>query len=414
MNKEQFVKHYAVKRKGTVSLKWDLLEQRFGDPDLIPMWVADMDFRTPECITDALHRRVAHGAYGYAYIPESYYEACFNWMESRYGFRPQKEMLRLTNGIVAAMYYFVNAYTEPGDSIIINTPVYYPFAGAIRDCGRKVVSCDMDYQHGHFSIALDKFEKDIVKNDVKMYFLCSPHNPCGRVWTEEELDQVLSICQKHHVIVFSDEIHQDFVFGDHKQICAAAVSGGKYADNLVIASAGSKTFNIAALVHANIIIPGEALRAKYDAYAAQNVQADWNIMGITATEAGYTNGSAYLSSLKDVIYSNYAYIKKGLEEKAPKIVVCDLEGTYLPMLDLRNVIDVEHPVKEPVILNGKAPVNYDVYEFVQLKCRLAVDYGEWFGEKYSGFFRLNLATTPETIKVVVNNIMKAYNEVMNR
>ena len=411
MNEEQFVKHYAVERKNSISLKWDLLQQRFGDPDLIPMWVADMDFRTPECITDALHRRVAHGAYGYAYIPDSYYEACFGWMENRYGFRPRKEMLRLTNGIVAAMYYFVHAFTEPGDSIIINTPVYYPFAGAIRDCGRKVVSCDMEYDHGHFSIDPDKFEKDIVEHDVKMYFLCSPHNPCGRVWTEEELDQVLSVCHKHHVVVVSDEIDQDVGDEGHKPICAAAVSGGKYAEDLVIAAAGSKTFNIAALVHANIIIPGEALRAKYDAYAAQNVQADWNIMGITATEAGYTSGSAYLETLKDVICSNYQYIKKELAQKAPKIIVCDLEGTYLPMLDLRNIIDVEHPTREPVVLNGKAPVNYDVYDFVQVKCRLAVDYGEWFGEKYSGLFRLNLATTPETIKTVVDHIVDAYNQI---
>ncbi len=414
MNKEQFANYYAVERKNSVSLKWDLLGQRFGDADLIPMWVADMDFRTPECITDALHRRVAHGAYGYAYIPESYYEACFQWMENRYGFRPKKEMLRLTNGIVAAMYYFVNAYTKPGDSIIINTPVYYPFAGAIRDCGRKVVSCDMNYEHGHFSIDFDKFEKAIIENEVKMYFLCSPHNPCGRVWTEEELDQVLSICHKHHVIVFSDEIHQDFVYDGHKQICAAAVSGGKYAEDLIIASAASKTFNIAALVHANIIIPGSELRAKYDAYAVQNVQADWNIMGITATEAGYRNGETYLEELKEVIYSNYAYIKTELAKKAPEIIVCDMEGTYLPMLDLRNVIDVEHPVKTPVVLNGKAPVNYDVYNFVQVKCRLAVDYGEWFGEKYSGFFRLNLATTPETIRAVVENIVNAYRQVMNQ
>ena len=151
----------------------------------------------------------------------------------------------------------------------------------------------------------------------------------------------------------------------------------------------------------------------YDAYAAQNVQADWNIMGIIATEAGYVNGTAYLETLKDVINSNYEYIKKELAEKAPEIIVCDMEGTYLPMIDLRNIIDVEHPQKEPVCLNGTAPVNYDVYEFVQVKCRLAVDYGEWFGEKYSGFFRLNLATTPETVKTVTGNIIKAYHEIMD-
>lgn len=414
MDNEKFVKRYALNRKNSTSLKWDLLEQRFFDADLIPMWVADMDFRTPECITDALHRRVAHGAYGYAYIPQSYYDACFDWMESRYGYRPKKEHLRLTNGIVAAMYYFVNAFTEPGDHIIINTPVYYPFAGAINDCGRKVVSCDMDYNNGHFSINYDKFEQDIIDNDVKMYFLCYPHNPCGRVWTEDELDKVLGICQKHNVVVFADEIHQDFVYGDHKQICACAVSGGKYADNIILASAASKTFNIAALVHANIIIPGDELRAKYDAYAAQNVQADYNIMGLTATEAGYTGGAEYLESLKNVIWSNYEYIKTTLAEKAPEIVVCDMEGTYLPMLDIRKVIDTAHPTRESVVLNRKAPVNGDVYDFVQVKSRLAVDYGEWFGDKYSGFFRLNLATTPETVKTVVDNIVATYNEIMGK
>lgn len=414
MTVEEFVKRYAINRRNTTSLKWDLLEQRFFDKDLIPMWVADMDFRTTECITDALHRRVALGAYGYAYIPESYYEACFNWMESRYGYRPKKEYLRLTNGIVAAMYYFVNAFTEPGDHVIINTPVYYPFAGAINDCGRKVVSCDMTYDNGHFAIDYDKFEKDIVDNDVKMYFLCSPHNPCGRVWTEEELDKVLGICQKHNVVVFSDEIHADFVYGDRKHICACAVSGGKYADNIILASAASKTFNIAALVHANIIIPGEKLRAKYDAYAAQNVQADFNIMGLTATEAGYVGGGEYLEGLKNVILSNYNYMKERLNKEAPEIVVCDMEGTYLPMLDIRKVIDVAHPTRESIVLNRKAPVNGDVYDFVQVKSRLAVDYGEWFGDKYSGFFRLNLATTPATVKTVTDNIVAAYRQVMGK
>lgn len=223
---------------------------------------------------------------------------------------------------------------------------------------------------------------------------------------------MLSICKKHNVLVFSDEIHMDFVYGENRSLSAAAVSGGKYTDILVLAFAISKTFNTAALVHANIIIPSERLRAKYDAYAAQNVQADWNIMGITATEAGYTKGAEYLEGLKEVIQSNYEYLKKELAEKAPKIVLTDLEGTYLPMLDLRKVIDVEHPTKESVVLNGKAPVNYDVYEFVQIKCRLAVDYGEWFGEKYSGFFRLNLATTPDTIKQVTDHIVESYKEVI--
>lgn len=412
MTVDQFVKRYSLDRKNSTSLKWDLLGERFGDPDLIPMWVADMDFRTAECVTDALHRRVSHGVYGYAYIPQSYYDSLFDWMESRYQFRPKKEWIRLATGVVAALYWFVNCYTEPGDHVMISTPVYYPFAGAINDCGRKVVSCDLAYDSGHFSIDFDAFEKAIVENDVKMYILCSPHNPCGRVWTEEELDRLLSICAKHNVLVIADEIHQDFVFGENKQISAPAVSGGKYIDNIVLVNAASKSFNLAALIHSNIIIPNDKLRAKYDAYAQKHVETDFNIMGITATEAAYACGAQWLTDLKKVIQANYDYIKSSLAEKAPKIIVCDMQGTYLPMLDLRGMFDMNNPSHESVILNGKAPVNGDIYNFAQIKCRLAVDYGEWFGENFGGFIRLNLATTPQTVKQVVDNIVKEYKALL--
>ncbi len=412
MEIEKFVKRYSLDRKNSTSLKWDLLEERFGNPNLIPMWVADMDFRTAECVTDALHRRVSHGVYGYAFIPQSYYDAYFDWMESHYRFRPKKEWVRLATGVVAALYWFVNCYTKPGDHILISTPVYYPFAGAINDCGRKAVYCDLLYEKGHFSFDFEAFEKAIVENDVKMYILCSPHNPCGRVWTEEELDRILGICQKHHVLVVADEIHQDFVFGDSKQISAPAVAGGKYLDNIILVNAASKSFNLAALIHSNIVIPNDDLRAIYDAYATMHVETDFNIMGITATEAAYACGENWLNNLKQVIWSNYQYIKKTLNEQAPKIIVCDMQGTYLPMLDLRGMFDMEHPKREGVVLNGKAPVNGDVQHFIQEDCQLAVDYGEWFGGNFGGFIRLNLATTPETVKNVVDRIVTNYKALL--
>ncbi len=394
MEKNYFIEHYSVERRGSLSLKWDLLEERFGDADLIPMWVADMEFKTCDSITKALTERVNHGVFGYSYVPQSYYDAFFDWMETRHGFRPQKEWVRLATGVVAALYWFVNCYTQPGDGVIILTPVYYPFHNAVKDCGRKLVTCDLVNNDGYFAVDYQAFEKSIVDNDVKMFILCSPHNPAGRVWKEEELDQMLDICKRRNVLVISDEIHQDFVFGDNKHIPASIVSGGKYQDNLILVNAASKTFNLAALVHSNIIISDPKLRAQYDQYEKMYNRTDFNTMGLTATEAGYADGADWLEGLKAVIQDNYSYVKRELEEGMPGIVVGPLEGTYLPMLDMRALMDPD-----------------SLKDFIQNKCRLAVDYGEWFGEHFKGFIRLNLATDPKYVEMAVSNMISEYKKL---
>ncbi|ULT58774.1 pyridoxal phosphate-dependent aminotransferase [Neobacillus drentensis] len=389
MNMEEFVEKYKVERNNTTSLKWDLLEERFGDPDLLAMWVADMDFRTSDSITEALTNRVNHGVFGYSYVPQSYFDAYFKWMEERYSFPLKKEWIRYSTGVVAALYWFINAFTEPEDSVIILTPVYYPFHNAVRDCGRKLITCPLNNDNGIFTLDYDRFEQAIIDSRAKLYIHCSPHNPAGRVWTEEEQDKLFEICKKHNVLIVSDEIHQDFTYEDHKHIPAAVVKGGKYRDLIITVNSASKTFNLAALIHSNIIITDDILREKYDNYIKTVNQTDFNTMGLTAAEAGYSGGGEWLESLKSVIYSNFVYARDTLNKELPEIKVTPMEGTYLMFINLNKIVPAEK-----------------TKEFIQDRCRLAVDFGEWFGTDYKGYVRLNLATTPENVKIAITNIIK--------
>lgn len=394
MDTKEFITRYAADRMGTNSLKWDALGTRFHDGDLISMWVADMEFRACDKILEAMQERIRHGVFGYSYVDDEYYNAFFDWEEQHHGFRPQKEWVRFSPGVVVALYWFVNAFTKPQDSVIILTPVYYPFHNAVKDTGRKLVTCDLVNTGGCFTIDYDAFERAIIENDVKLFIQCSPHNPVGRVWTEEELDRVMGICARHSVLVVSDEIHQDIIIGDKKQLPAAIVAGGTYRDNLITVTAASKTFNLAGLPHSHIIISNDMLRAAYDKYIKTVNQTESNIMSITATQAGYLHGAEWLGHVLDVVKQNYEYLKKELNEKAPAIVVSPLEGTYLCLLDLRKVIDPDQ-----------------TRDFIQDRCRLAVDYGEWFGANFKGFVRLNLATEPRYVEKAAENIIREANKL---
>ena len=388
MSIEEFCERYSIDRSGTNSLKWDALDKRYGDKDLIAMWVADMEFKTPEVVTAAMKQRIEHGVFGYSYVPDSYYDSFIKWEKKEHNYEIDKEWMRFSTGVVAALYWFVNAFTQLNDSVIIITPVYYPFHNAVEDNGRKLITSELINKNGVYTIDFENFEKSIIENHVKLFIQCSPHNPVGRVWTEEELDKVLSICKRHNVLVVSDEIHQDIIIGKNKHIPAAIVSGAKYANNVITVTAPSKTFNLAGLLNCHIIISNEEIRAKYDDYAKTVNKTEVNIMGITAAEAAYNHGKEWLDSLLDVIRHNYNHVKDRLNEEAPKIIITPLEGTYLAWLDLREYIDPE-----------------DTKIFIQDKCRLAVDFGEWFSKDCKGFVRLNLATHPKYVEKAVDNII---------
>ncbi|MDR2976606.1 MAG: pyridoxal phosphate-dependent aminotransferase [Streptococcaceae bacterium] len=389
MKSEEFVKSYAVERHGTASLKWDALGVRFGDPDLTAMWVADMEFKVPEVVQEALHERVDHGVFGYTMAPDSYYEAFINWQKKHHDTVVEKDWIRFSPGVVASFYNCVNAFTKEGDGVIIQSPVYYPMHNAAIDTHRKLVRSELKRIDGRYYMDLEDFEAKIVSESVKLFILCSPHNPAGRIWSEEELDQVLSICAKHDVLVVSDEIHQDILLGGRKFVSSLSVNNGAYHKNLIVLTAPSKTFNLACLLNSNVIIPDPELRAEYDLRMKAFNQVELSILGIVAAEAAYKGGEDWLEGLLDTIESNFNYLKTELTTKFPKVVVTELEATYLMWIDLTAYVKPE-----------------DTKDFIQNKCHLAIDFGEWFSDACKGFVRLNMATDPKYVKFAADQITR--------
>lgn len=389
MDKQTFLENYYTDRLNTRSVKWDLVDSKFGNDNLLPMWVADMDFKVSDAITAELLKRIEHGVYGYSFTGDDYFHAFDEWMTEHFNFKLEKEWIRYTPGIVQALYHLLYAFTDENDAVLILTPVYYPFHDAVKDTKRHLITLDLDNKDCHFSIDFEALEKKIIAEHVKMYIHCSPHNPAGRVWTEEEQNRLFAICEKHDVLIISDEIHQDFTFGDAKHIPSATVSDGRFRNRIVTTNSASKTFNLAALTHAHIIITDEILRKCYDDYGQTIIKSEANLMGVLATEAGYREGHEWLEALKNVIADNYHYAAGALQVAFPEIKVAPLQGTYLMFIDLN------------AVLKGM-----NTTEFMQKKCGVAIDYGEWFGESYHGYIRVNLATKPELVEQTIETIVR--------
>lgn len=393
MDKKQFLMENCPDRHGSSCHKWDVLESKYGDPDLVSMWVADMDFKAPKAVIEALHSKVDFGVFGYTLTPDSFYDAFINWEKKRHNWAIKKDWIRFTPGVVTGIFWCVNMLTQPGDSIIINMPVYYPFHHAIEDTGRKLIYNELINTDGVYTIDFEDFEQKIVDNQVKLYILCSPHNPVGRVWKEEELTRLLDICQRHGVQVISDEIHQDIILGSRPHIPTASVASGKYADMIITLTAASKTFNLAGMKNSFVIIPGKELREKFDRLITYLNEDTGNMLGYYAVEAAYNHGEEWLDTVLDIIRDNYNYVAERVKKDLPQAVLSPLEGTYLAWLDLSAYL-------------GKVG-EAEMKDFVQNKAKLAVDYGEWFGHGGEGFIRLNLATTPQWVEKAMNGLAYA-------
>lgn len=375
-------------RRNTDCLKWDALEKRFGDPDLIAMWVADMDFMAPRAVLDAMKTRIDHGIFGYHHAPESYFDAFIDWERNRHGYAVEREWIRFAPGVVPAVYRWVDILTQPGDACIILTPVYYPFRHAIEDTGRRLVNFDLANVNGRYTVDMDGFEAAIRANDVKLFILCSPHNPVGRVWERQELKDMLDICRRNHVFVISDEIHQDIIPGARGQIPSATV--GEYDDMMVTLTSASKTFNLASLENSFVVVPDADLRMKYDQWRKYHSAGSGNLLGYVAVEAAYRQGAPWLESVLEQIRRNDARLREVLAAAHPEAVVSPLEGTYLAWVDFRKVVPAER-----------------LKHFVQDSARIAVDFGDWFGEAGRGFARFNLATGSERMEQALENLAKA-------
>lgn len=373
-------------RHNTDSEKWDGLTETYGRDGLQAMWVADMDFKAPECVQKAIDDYIKTGVFGYYKPRESYVEAFIDWEREYHGYEVKKEWVRFSPGVVPAINWFLHFMTNEGDAVIVQTPIYYPFMDGVKHNKRKLITCDLVNTNGVYTIDFDAFEKQIAENDVKVFIMSSPHNPSGRVWTKEELKTMLDICRKHNVFVISDEIHQDIVFSG-TQIPAATV--GDYDDMLVTLTAASKTFNLAALQNSFIVIPNAELRAKYDEFKEGIRLRQGNPFGYVAAEAAYRHGREWFENVKSIIYGNYLYIKDTFAARLPKAVVTPLEATYLMWIDLGAYVSAEN-----------------MHDFIQNKCELAFDYGDWFGgERFGTHVRINLATSREMVEKAVQRII---------
>ena len=375
-------------RRKTDCSKWDGLESVFGQGDLQAMWVADMDFRCPQCVIDRLQDFVDFGVFGYYHPPETYPDAFLAWEKQYHGYSPKREWLRFSPGVVPAINWLIRILTEPGDSVIVLTPVYYPFLNAIRDNGRRLVCCDLINNNGVYSVDFEDFERQITEQKVRMFILSSPHNPVGRVWSRQELQTMLEICRKHGVYVLSDEIHQDFVSPGYVHTPSALT--GDYDDMLITLTAATKTFNLAGCQNSFIIIPSFEIREQFDRFTAGIQVQSGNPFGYIAVEAAYRDGRPWLEEVKAVIQANRRFVETSFAENCPQVIISPLEGTYLLWMDFGAMLKAE-----------------EMKPFMQEKCSLAFDYGDWFGGKrFATHIRMNLATSEEMVQEAVSRILR--------
>ena len=376
-------------RQNTNCEKWDGLADQFGQSDLLPLWVADMDFEAPLCVQEALAAYLKTAVYGYYHPPKEYLESFIKWEADWHTYQVEKEWIRFVPGVVPAIYWMIQTVTKPQEHVLILPPVYYPFFHAIEESDRRLSQCPLRYgEDGSYTMDLRGIEQCIKEEQVKLFLLCSPHNPAGRVWKREELKAVLDLCKKYHVFVLADEIHQDLILEPNKQIAAATV--GDYDSILVTVTSATKTFNIAGCQNAFIILPDAEIRRKFDQTLCRLHMKEGSSFGYVAVQAAYTYGRPWLELVRKQILENYNCLKTKLIKLLPEAILTPLEGTYLAWINLEAYLK-----------------NADVCETVQGKCHLAVDYGEWFGgEQYRSFIRINLATKQEYIEEAVKRLAK--------
>jgi len=365
----------VIDRKNTDCLKYDFAVRRGRQENVLPLWVADMDFKTSSCIIEAIKARAEHGIFGYTESRDRYFEAVAEWMKSRHEWEVERRWLVKTPGVVFALAMAVKAYSDAGDSVLIQQPVYYPFAEVIEDNDRKAVSNDLVLgEDGKYHINFEDFEQKIMEHEIPLFLLCSPHNPVSRVWKKEELLKIGEICLKHHVTVVSDEIHEDFVFGEGRHQVFADLRKN-FADISITCTSPAKTFNLAGLQISNIFIPNGNLRGKFKKQIAAAGYGQLNTIGLTACEAAYRHGAAWYETMMGYVEENISFMRSYLQKELPEIQMIEPEGTYLVWLDFRKLRLSENELEELVVR----------------KANLWLDSGAIFGKAGEGFERINVA-----------------------
>lgn len=380
----------AVDRRGTNCLKYDFARERGRSEELLPLWVADMDFETAPCVKQRLKKAVEHGIYGYSEGKAEYFDAVHSWYEKRFGWDVKTEWLIKTPGVVFALAACVRAFTQEGEAVLLQQPVYYPFSEVILDNGRRLVNSPLVLKGGRYEMDFEDLERKIIAEQVKLFLLCSPHNPVGRVWEEWELKKVGEICLRHGVLVVSDEIHSDFVWPGKRHRVFASLDPA-FSRVAVTCTAPSKTFNLAGLQISNIFIENAMLRKKFLKAVAQAGYSQVGLFGLLACQAAYEEGQEWLEELDAYLYENLLFVRSYLQKHIPEVKLIEPEGTYLVWLDFRGLS-----------LSGD-----ELEALIVRKAKLWLDSGRMFGPDGEGFQRMNIACPRSVLQKALEQLDRA-------
>lgn len=370
---------HCIDRTKTPSIKWSLAQHKYAE-NTLPLWVADMDFITAPAIIEALQQAATEGVYGYTVLTDRYIQAALTWSENRHHYHFEPEWLLTNYGVVMSIAIAIQAFTEANDAILIQTPVYHPFANTIKANQRKVVTSSLKLTEQDYQMDFVDFEQKIVSNQVKLFILCSPHNPVGRVWTHSELETIAAICLKHNVLVVADEIHADFVYAPHVHTVFSSLSS-EIEQQTILCTSASKTFNLAGLQVSNTIIANPTLRQRYKQQLETISFHNANEFGLRATQAAYEHGAEWLDELLTYLKGNIDYLTTFFKEYLPQFPVLETQGSYLMWVDFRSL------QLAPKALN----------DFLLKEVGLWLNSGEIFGDEGEGFQRVNIATQRSTI-----------------
>lgn len=386
----------VIDRRETNSIKWDpdTLKELFGEPEALPLWVADMEFKTAQPIIDAIVERAKHGIFGYSKRPESYFNSIINWTKKRFDWEIDRQWIEYTPGVVPAVNYAIRAFCSPGDNVIIQQPVYYPFSMAIEKNGCNVINNQLKFNGDFYEIDFEDFESKVKDPKTKLFILCSPHNPVSRVWKREELIKLGELCLENDVLIIADEIHNDLVYPNNKHIMFGSLSK-EFAMNSIICTAPSKTFNLAGMQASNIIIPNPTHMEKFRKVLEKNNIGGQNPLSIVAVEAAYNEGEEWLEQLLEYLQGNIDFIHKYLAEHLPKAKLINPQATYLGWIDLREYEADGEKLEKKIYKEGK----------------LALDGGTWFGKGGEGFVRLNFACPRSLLEEGLSRLCNVINNI---
>jgi cystathionine beta-lyase len=379
-----------VPREGTNCIKYDAREWYFKTNDVLPLWVADMDFRTPGFIVEAIKKRIDHEIYGYTFRPESYFEAIINWMKQRHNWDIQKEWISFSPGVVAGLTFAIETFSNPEDGVVVQPPVYFPFFDCVKGTNRKMIENPLIIKNGRYTFDLDDLKSKIDKN-TKLLLLCNPQNPGGMVFTKEELSALTRLCLENNIMIISDEIHSDLVFKGHRHIPVASISD-EVAQNCMVSMAPSKTFNVAGLASSLVIIPNKKKFTRYERAIGVGHLGMGNIFGSVALEAAYKYGHEWLEQMLDYLWNNYVLLEDFFCKNLPRVKVMKPEATYLVWLDFTDY----------------GMNNEELMKFTIEQAKVGLNDGGRFGTGGDGWLRLNIGCPRSVLIEALDRLSKAF------